>query len=173
PPDMRRLLIGLAVAIAGPVLITPIARIDGFTKLPGVPFVLAIVVATVFGRLLAAAIATFVSLLFLERYFFAPAGSFGLRTGRDLWAIAIFILVAIVVAQLVVRLDRAARAEIRERDRLAFLAHAGDAISGSLDVDTTLKQLADVLVLALADWFSVDLREGPEINNALVVHPDP
>jgi serine phosphatase RsbU (regulator of sigma subunit)/transcriptional regulator with GAF, ATPase, and Fis domain len=174
PPDARRLLIGLAVAIAGPVVISPITiRMDAFSRFPGLPFLLVVVIATLFGRLLAAGISTFLSVLLLDRYFLAPLTGYGARTGSDLWAIGIFILVATVVAQLVVRLDRAVRAEVREHDRLAFLANAGDAISGSLDVDATLKQLADVLVPALADWFSVELREGDAISNALVVHRDP
>jgi GAF domain-containing protein len=174
PPDTGRLLIGLAIAIGGPLLITPITtRVEAFARFPNLPFLLVVVIATLFGRLLAAGIATFLSVLLLDRYFLAPIGGYTARTGSDLWAIGIFILVATVVGQLVVRLDRAASAEVRERDRLAFLAQAGDAISGSLDVDTTLKKLADVLVPALADWFSVDLREDGEIHNALVVHSDP
>src|SRR5204863_2544525 len=157
-----------------PIVLIPVtSHVPAFERFPALPFLLVAVIATLFGRLLPAAVATFVSVLLLDRYFLVPAGEAASRTGSDLWAIAIYIVVTTVVAQLVVRLDRAARAEVRERDRLAFLARAGDAISGSLDVDVALKQLADVLVPALADWFSVELLEDGAIVNALVAHPDP
>ncbi|HEY7661392.1 MAG TPA: GAF domain-containing protein, partial [Actinomycetota bacterium] len=173
PPGRGRLWIGLVIAVLGPVLITPIARLDPLSTFPGVPYVLVVVAATIFGRLLAAGVATLVSVILLERYFVDPAGGFGLPGGGDVWAIAIFILVALAVAEILVRLDRSARAETRERDRLAFLARAGDALSGPLSVDAALAQLGQVLVPTLADWFSVDLLEDGEIRNVVVVHPDP
>ncbi|MER5785397.1 SpoIIE family protein phosphatase [Streptomyces mobaraensis] len=48
----------------------------------------------------------------------------------------------------------------RARVRLALLDEAGRRIGTSLDVDTTARELADVLVPELADWVSVDLLEN-------------
>jgi serine phosphatase RsbU (regulator of sigma subunit) len=58
-------------------------------------------------------------------------------------------------------------------DRLGLLRHAGDALSVALDIDEALSRLAEVIVPALADWFSVDLVEDGTITNVLVMHPDP
>jgi serine phosphatase RsbU (regulator of sigma subunit) len=60
-----------------------------------------------------------------------------------------------------------------ELDRLGLLRHAGDALSVALDIDEALSRLAEVIVPALADWFSVDLVEDGTITNVLVMHPDP
>ena len=60
-----------------------------------------------------------------------------------------------------------------EVDRLALLRHSGEALATALDIDAALGRLAEVLVPALADWFSLDLLEGETITNVLVMHPDP
>jgi serine phosphatase RsbU (regulator of sigma subunit) len=60
-----------------------------------------------------------------------------------------------------------------ELDRLGLLRHAGDALSVALDIGEALSRLAEVIVPALADWFSVDLVEDGTITNVLVMHPDP
>ncbi len=171
PGDRWRLWVGLGIAVAGPIAVTPLARTEGISMLPGVPFVLAIVVATLFGRMLAAAVSTLVSVIMLDRFVF-EAATFP-RTKQDVWAFVLFIVVGFVVAQLLVRFDQALQAQRLERERLVFLERAGDAISGSLDVATTLRQLADALVPALADYFSVDLLEDGSVRHVLVVHPDP
>jgi serine phosphatase RsbU (regulator of sigma subunit)/transcriptional regulator with GAF, ATPase, and Fis domain len=174
PPERWRLWVGLTIGVAGPILLTPVVEADPFSGLPGVPYVLAVVGAAYFGRLLAGAAATAVSVVLLDRYVIADADGIAAQGGRGVIAIAIFILVAIGVSHLLVRLDRAVQAEEVELDRLSLLASAGDAVSGSLELDATLQRLADVLVPTLADWFSVDLvDESGAIRSVLVVHPDP
>jgi serine phosphatase RsbU (regulator of sigma subunit) len=143
---------------------------DAFSILPGVPYVLVVVGAAAFGRLLAAAVSIVLSVVLIDRFLVEDTSS--LTQGA--LAVAIFVVVAMVVVHLFIRLDRSVRTEESELDRLSFLARAGDAVSGSLDVETTLQRLGDVLVPALADWYSVDLvDEDGAIRNALVVHPDP
>jgi serine phosphatase RsbU (regulator of sigma subunit) len=174
PPDRRRLWIGFAIGVLGPIVITPIVRLELFSGLPAAPYLLVVVLATFFGRMLAAAAATLVSMVMVDRYFIATRGDFLAQSWRGLVSITIFTVVAFVVAQLLVRLDRAAQAGEVELDRLSLLARAGDAVSGPLDVDAALRRLGDVLVPALADWFSVSLvDESGAIQSALVVHPDP
>jgi GAF domain-containing protein len=172
PSDARRLWIGVAIGVVGPLAITPIVRTEAMSGFPGVPYVLVIVAATVFGRLLAAAIGTLVSVVLLDWFFVEAPTGIAIRTLRDLLAIVTFIVVAFVVAQLLARFERAARAEERERYRLAFLAEVGDILSGSLDVDTAMKQLGEVLVPAVADWFSVVLLDDGALRSVAVVHPD-
>jgi serine phosphatase RsbU (regulator of sigma subunit)/transcriptional regulator with GAF, ATPase, and Fis domain len=69
--------------------------------------------------------------------------------------------------------DTGGRDHDPEVDRLALLRHAGEALATALDIDAALGRLAEVLVPALADWFSLDLLEGGTITNVLVMHPDP
>ncbi len=69
------------------------------------------------------------------------------------------------------------RAELklkREHDRLAFLACASEALSSSLDYQTTLEHVAELVVRELADWCAIDVREDDgEIRRMTVVHRDP
>jgi serine phosphatase RsbU (regulator of sigma subunit) len=173
PRTPLRLLLGIAIAIVGPLLIMPLVRSGSLSIFPGVPYVLIIVAATVVGRLLAASIAIVESAVLLDRYVVRGLDQAGNRTEQDLWAVALFVIVAVVVVQIVARLDRSVRIEVREHERLRFLSRAADALGSSLDVDGTLRNLGDVLVPALADWYSVDLLEDGAIRNVLVVHPDP
>jgi serine phosphatase RsbU (regulator of sigma subunit) len=173
PRNRARLALGLAIAVLGPIIITPIVRTGSLSIFPGVPYVLVIVAATVLGRLLAGTVSIVGSAIMLDRYIVQPANPAGDRTEQDLWAIVLFVVVAIVVVQIVARLERTVQIEAREHDRMRFLSRAGDALGRSLDVDETLRNLGEVLVPALADWFAVDLLEDGVIRNVLVVHPDP
>jgi serine phosphatase RsbU (regulator of sigma subunit)/transcriptional regulator with GAF, ATPase, and Fis domain len=166
--------VGLAIAVVGPLALTPIVEADPFSILPGLPYVLVVVAAAVFGRLLAAAVSIVISVVLIDRFIVDETVSIAAHGERGALAIGIFVVVAVVVVQLLVRLDRSVRAEEAELDRLSFLARAGDAVSGSLDVETAMQRLGDVLVPSLADWFSVHLvDEAGIIHNVLVVHPDP
>jgi len=58
-------------------------------------------------------------------------------------------------------------------ERLAFLADASVALSGSLDYRETLSAVARVFVPRLADWCVIQVLEGNELTNVAVVHHDP
>ena len=172
PRSSGRLWLGIAIAVVMPLAIAPLVRTGALSVLPGVPFVLIVVAATLAGRVVPAAIAIVESAVLLDRYV-VQTGQTGQRTAQDVWAIVVFVLVAAVVVQLLQRLDRTIAIANQERDRLGFLARAGDALSGSLALDETLQRLGQVLTPALADWFSIDLLEDGEIRTIVVVHPDP
>ena len=173
PPRASRLWLGIAIGIVGPMVITPLVRTGSLSLIPGVPYVLVIVVAALVGRLVAGGIAIVTSTVLLDRFVISPSTGTGARTEQDLWAVVVFVVVALVVAELLARLERTIRREERERDRLRFLAEAGDALSKPLAVEETLRALSEVLVPALADWFAVDLLEDGRIRELFVVHPDP
>jgi PAS domain S-box-containing protein len=88
---------------------------------------------------------------------------------------------ALAVAQDVARraaveVDNASlfRAEQEAQRRLAFLAEASRILSSSLDVDRTLRRLAELAVPQLADWCAVDiLEEDGSIRQVAVAHVDP
>jgi PAS domain S-box-containing protein len=66
--------------------------------------------------------------------------------------------VANLVAAVMAR-DRAEDRRRRSEEALGFLAEAGHLLAESLDYDTTLATLADLVVPRLADWCIVDLAE--------------
>jgi GAF domain-containing protein len=170
PPERSRLWIGLAIAVVGPLLVTPIAQSEAVAS--RIPYVLVVAAATAFGRLLAASVATVLSAVLLRTSFTAAGGGI-LPSQGDFWSLVVFIVVALVVAELLVLRERTAGRQGVEHDRLAFLAEVGDAISGPLDVDGVLERLGEVLVPELADWFAVDLLEDGAIRSALVLHANP
>jgi serine phosphatase RsbU (regulator of sigma subunit)/transcriptional regulator with GAF, ATPase, and Fis domain len=173
PPRSSRLWIGIAIAVIGPLVVTPLVRTGSLSLIPGVPYVLVIMAAALVGRLIAGGIAIAMSTVLLDRFVISPSTGSGARTEQDLWAVVVFVVVALVIAELLARLERTIRREEGERDRLRFIAEAGDALSGPLTVEDTLHELGNVLVPALADWFAVDLLEDGRIRTLLVVHPDP
>jgi PAS domain S-box-containing protein len=70
-----------------------------------------------------------------------------------------------------------ARLYARERetgDQLAFLAEMSSVLASSLDYETTLTNVAQLLVPRFADWCAVDVvSEDGRINRLAVVHRDP
>jgi signal transduction histidine kinase len=66
-------------------------------------------------------------------------------------------------------------AERTLRERITFLAEAGELLRSSLDYEQTLAQLARHAVPRLADWCAVDMvgDDGTELLRLVVEHPDP
>jgi PAS domain S-box-containing protein len=65
-------------------------------------------------------------------------------------------------------------AERSLRERLSFLAEAGELLSSSLDYEQTLARLAEIVVPRLADWCAVDMLsdDGSRIDRLAVAHPN-
>jgi GAF domain-containing protein len=73
-------------------------------------------------------------------------------------------------------LDRARVYEVERlgRQRLSFLAGASELLAGSLDPDTTLRNLADLATHDVADWCAIDLvEEDGGLRNVATAHTDP
>ncbi|MFL5351401.1 ATP-binding protein [Archangium sp.] len=63
---------------------------------------------------------------------------------------------------------------MRTQERLSLLAEAGELLSASLDLESTLIATARLLVPRLGDWCGVDLAEGPASSRQVAsVHADP
>jgi len=58
-------------------------------------------------------------------------------------------------------------------NRMSFLAQASGILYASLDYETTLQSLADLMVPSFADWCMVCLLEGNRIKTVAVAHRDP
>ncbi|MEP6759357.1 MAG: SpoIIE family protein phosphatase [Actinomycetota bacterium] len=173
PADRRRLLLGIVIAVVGPLAVTPLVYNGPLATVPGTSYLLAVVLATIFGRLVAAAIAIPLSIALLQRY----AEDLGTRSASgadaDLWATTAFVLVAGIVVFILTRREAVHDAQTEEGAHIHLLARAGDALSESLDVEETLRRLGDVVVPLLADWFSVELVEDGVSRTVVVMHPDP
>jgi PAS domain S-box-containing protein len=64
----------------------------------------------------------------------------------------------------------------RSSARLALLGRVSGVLGGSLDVDTTLRQVADLVVAEhLADWCVVEVAQGPHdvMQQLAIAHRDP
>jgi PAS domain S-box-containing protein len=57
--------------------------------------------------------------------------------------------------------------------RLSVLAAASRRLAGSLDYESTLANLATLLVPRFADWYAVDVVDGDSFRRIAVVHRDP
>ena len=121
PARPGRLWLGIVIAVVVPIAITPLVRTGSLSLIPGVPYVLAIVAAALVGRLLAAGVAVLMSTVLLDRFVITSSMGTGQRTEQDVWALVAFVVVAFVVVELLVRLERTIGREERERDRLRFL----------------------------------------------------
>ncbi|MHB8642474.1 MAG: GAF domain-containing protein [Gaiellaceae bacterium] len=65
--------------------------------------------------------------------------------------------------------------ELSAGERLSFLAEAGSTLASSLDYETTLANVAELVVPRLADWCAVDVLEedGHTVRRLTLVHKDP
>ncbi|MGH2546567.1 MAG: SpoIIE family protein phosphatase, partial [Actinomycetota bacterium] len=164
-PGLRRVLLGVLVGAAGPVLVTPIAiAVDGPVGL----YVLAIAPAALIGRLLPGVVSATLSFVLGTMYLGTGPRSFA-PTMNDWIVLVLFLAVALIVA-----FEEAARAGARAgQRRLAFLAEANRTLTTSLDVDETLDALTRLAVPTLGDWCAVEARTSGDTGSRLhVAHAD-
>ena len=107
----------------------------------------------------------------------APLGSIGLIFGTDREFTEVDReLLETVAQQLAQALARAQlyEAEHEATSRLRFLAQASGLLLSSLDYETTLRTLADLVVPEMADWCAIDMvaSEGT-VRRLAVAHVDP
>jgi PAS domain S-box-containing protein len=62
----------------------------------------------------------------------------------------------------------------RAAERLSFLAAASELLSGSLDPETTMQNLANLAIRELGDWCAIDLADDEVgLRNVATAHVDP
>ena len=70
--------------------------------------------------------------------------------------------------------EQAARLEAEaDQQRSAFLVAISMALAASLDYESTLKSVADVVVPYFADWCAIDLWQNQSIERVAIAHRDP
>ena len=173
PSSLWRIVAGLAVAVGGPFVAARLAMLDPFGRFPSLPFLVVIVGATMLGRLGTGAIAVIESILLLDYHFLGDDRGFSPASTEDLIALAGFGLVTFAFADILARRDLATARLEADRERLAFIGEVADALSGSLDYETRLRELVRVAVPRLGDWCAVHVKENGRGRVVAVAHVDP
>ena len=158
----RRLLIGFALAVLGPLALT---LLEG----PGALYILAVVPAAFVGRLWPSLLAAVESASLQTIFVSPPEGSYAPQT-VDWVVLALLVGLAVLFS-----FEEAARARARAvQDRLAFLAEANRVLTTSLDSGQTVADLARLAVPRIADWCVIALRSpGEGTLEQHVAHSDP
>jgi GAF domain-containing protein len=164
-------MIGLAVALVGPVLVTPLS-VHYLERLPGIPYYLVVALAARLGRLVAGAVATVVSAILLVAYVFTPGDALGVH-GSEVVSLISFLAISTLLAT-AVSVERAAEGRAAlARDRLRLLADVTRIVEAGLDSHVALQQLAEHVTPGLADWCAIHTLEEGQLVLAAVAHPDP
>jgi PAS domain S-box-containing protein len=79
--------------------------------------------------------------------------------------------VGVVITDVTER-ERALDAAEAAGERLSVLAEASQQLAGSLDYESTLANLADLIVPRFADWYAVDVADNGRFRRIAVVHKD-
>ena len=172
PESMRRRIAGAAIAIGGPVL-AALLSVHLLHLVPGLAFLTAVALAAVVGRLSAGLVAAGLStILFVAT---APAASeTAVLDGAGVASVIAFVVLGVLLAVGIPRVELAARSMRRASGRLAFLASATAVLEETLDRREALQRLADHVVPELADWCAIHLLdEDGGIESVAVAHPDP
>ena len=158
PP--RRRLAGLALAVAGPLLLTLVlTAMRDTVKLPGdlMLFLLLVVVVAAVGGFAPAALAAVGGFALANWYFTAPLHTFSIDDGDNLLALVVFLLIAGIVGWLVSVAARRSVDAARARADAETLAGLSGVIAGEED---PLPQLVERLrTLLAADAVAVLRRD--------------
>jgi two-component system sensor histidine kinase KdpD len=143
-PQSRRFWAGLLIAVAGPVLVTVLVSIPSprGTAVPALLYLLAVVAAAAIGHLGPGLLAAGLSFVGLNYFFTSPVHTFRVAQAEDLFALAVFLIVAAVVsAALSAALQQRAVAESREHQVRALYNLTARLLSGA-GLDEVVRDLA-------------------------------
>jgi two-component system sensor histidine kinase KdpD len=143
----RRALVGIFVAVAAPAAVTLVASVpaDPGTTIPALLYLLAVVGAAAVGHLWPGLLAAVVSFVEFDYFFTAPQYTFRVSKAEDLFALAVFLVVAAVVsAALSAALEQRSTAEFREQ-QVRALYHVTDRLLSGAGLETVLRDLAGSL----------------------------
>ena len=147
PPGRARTAAGVAVAIVGPAMVTLVASIPSHpgAAVPALLYLLAVVAAAAIGHLWSGLLAAALSFLGLDYFFTAPVHRLTVSKGEDLFALAVFLVVAAAVsAAISAALEQRAMAEFREQ-QVRALYHVTSQFLTAPGLSTVLQDLASSL----------------------------
>jgi two-component system sensor histidine kinase KdpD len=144
PAGRARTLGGILVAVAGAAAVTALARVPlhRTTAIPALLYLLVVVAASALGHLWAGLIAAALSFAGLDYFFTPPIHTFTVSKAEDLFALAVFLVVAAVVsAAISTALEQRSMAEFREHQVRALYNVTARLLSGA-GLDSVLHDLA-------------------------------
>lgn len=174
-PDLS-VPVQLAIALGasgGMLLIVAALRIS-FPDPVGLLFIYLPVIAAAayFGGAAAGLATTLLSIVSAELLLFAPSFSFGLAR-KDLIVMPLFSFVALITVLAVIRL-RAIELKVgRAEGRLWLLSEASAALGVTFEYETSLTDVAHMMVPAFADWCILELVEDNTVRSVAIIHTDP
>ncbi len=138
PGSATRLILGLCVALGGPLLAAGLASLPLLRDFPAPPMILGIVLATLLGRLFCGLVASVWAALLINYYFVVPHGQLDLTDAASVASLGLFLLIAVVFSAVLARLDQAHGAqgalldlERRNQRRLEGLVSVATALAGA------------------------------------------
>ena len=131
-----------ALALPGLVTLGAVLPVDIPTTTAALCYVLAVVVATATGGLVAGLVSSVASFLALNFFFTPPFHTFAVEETADLVALAVFLAVSVTVGTMFSRvIEQRARAERREREA-RLLNHLGTRLRSGVPTEDVLRSLA-------------------------------
>jgi len=174
---------GPLLTLATAIVLDLLARNDLEISYPFPFLLLTVVYATYFGGLRPGLISGLLTVLYGIHFLSTPGSilQYTPANAYSLFALAIIVPTTVVlVARLKDAADRArvkelSRAEAERLDRrLAFFAEANLTLAASLDYETTLRNLARLIVPTLADWCAIHVAsEEGNLRFVSGAHRDP
>jgi two-component system sensor histidine kinase KdpD len=147
PTGRIRAAAGIAVAIVGPGLVTLVASIPSHpgAAVPALLYLLAVVAASAIGHLWPGLLAAALSFIGLDYFFTPPVHRVTVSKGEDLFALAVFLVVAAAVsAAISAALEQRAMAEFREQ-QVRALYHVTSQLLTAPGLSAVLADLASSL----------------------------
>ncbi|MGI5240893.1 ATP-binding protein [Dactylosporangium sp. CA-139066] len=163
--DLRRRLLGVAIALAGlPALTAALGAMRGDMALPSdiLAYLILAVAAALVGGLLPALICAVGGFLLLNWYFTPPLYEFTIAERENVFALVAFVFVAVAVATVVDRAARRARDSARasaEAQTLATLA--GSVLHGDNPLEALLERVRESFHLASVTLLERDRPHAP------------
>jgi two-component system sensor histidine kinase KdpD len=163
-PGRGRFALGFLLALVGPLLVTVAgtATVDRGTAVPALLYLLAVVGVAVVGRLWPGLLAAVLSFAGLDYYFTPPHHTFDVAKAEDLFALGVFLVVAVAVsAAISAALQQREKAERGERQVRALYNLTALLMTGSGLASVLADVAAALRVLFGAASCRVLLAAGP------------
>ena len=128
--------------------------------IPALAFVLPAVVGVVIGGFWPGVVGAFAGFLAYDYYFLPPYGTLTVRAAQNWIALVVYVVVVLIVAQVVVQLQRARREAVRRTEEAGRLYDLSQTLIGDLTLSQLLTHIVDTLQAAFEPrWTALVLPE--------------
>src|SRR5438034_4832453 len=121
PPSRRRTAAGMALALIGPWIAVLVAQRAAFARFVGLPFLVAVVLVTLIGRLASGVVCVVASAALMDYYVIPPTHTFDPSGATDYVALLAFSLVAVGIGLVLIRFENIGIEHVATNERLELL----------------------------------------------------